>query len=196
MSSTFGARLIYNASKWNGCKEDIETPNRSACVDKIISYNTNQKIAIPWCQAFVSMILNETCKEFNVQNPMPYTQSTHVFYNDAKRLGIKVDKKPAQGSVGFIDWGKRGGTKGTGHTFFVNFTETTRVNTIEGNFGDQVNFGWRALSQVDAFIHVEEIGGDKMIGSPMLAQMGTGLKVATGLVGGYLIWNQFLKGKF
>lgn len=197
MSSTFGKRLIYNASKWNGCKEDVDSKgvglNRSACVDKIISYHTGQIIAIPWCQAFVSMILNETCKEFNVENPMPYTQSTHAFLNDAKRRGIRVDNRPATGSVGFIDWGKRGGTAGTGHTFFVNFAETTRVNTIEGNFGDQVNFGWRALTQVDAFIHVEDIGAGKTIGSPMFAQMGTGLKIATALVGGYLVWHNFLK---
>ena len=107
-----------------------------------------------------------------------------------------MDKIPAQGAVGFIDWGKRGGTKGTGHTLFTNYVEGTKINTIEGNFGDSVNFGWRALTQIDAFIHVEEIGGDKTIGNFNLADIGTGAKVLTALAGGFLVWNTLIKGKY
>jgi len=196
MSSTFGERLIYNASQWNGCKEDKNTPNRSKCVDKIKSYFGGEPTPDPWCAEFVSMIVDETCKDFAVQNPLPATKSTHLFLANAKKSNIAVNKIATQGAVFFIDWGKRGRTKGTGHVGFTNYVEGSKINTIEGNFGDSVNFGWRSLDQIDAFIHVETLGGEKTIGSFNLASVGNGVKVATALVGGYLVWNQFLKGKF
>lgn len=196
MSSTFGERLIYNAQAWQGCKEDKATPNRSACVDKIQTYNGGEPTPDPWCAKFCWMILNETCKQFNVQNPINFTASTHVLLANAKQGKVLVDKKPEQGSIFFIDWGKRGGSKGTGHVGFVNYVEGNKINTIEGNYGDSVNFGWRELSQIDSFIHVEDIGGDKTIGSFNFASLGTGAKVLTGLAGGFLVWITLLKGKF
>jgi hypothetical protein len=197
MGNTFGKRLIYNASSWKGCKEDVGADgvgkNRSECVDKIISYHTGQRIAIPWCQAFVSMILQETCNQFGVQNPIPYTQSTHEFVRLARNSIVKVDNHPLPGSVFFIDWGKTGGAKGTGHTGYVVNVEGNSITTIEGNFGDSVNFGRRPLTQITSYIHTEDIGGDKTLPASLFASAGTGLKIATALAGGYLIWTTILK---
>lgn len=195
MSSTFGERLIYNASKWQGCKEDKNKPNRSACVDAIKSYFGDEPTPDPWCAEFVSMILDKTSKEFVIKNIMPPLKSTHLFLSTAKNKGIVVNNTPQQGAVFFIDWGKHGGAKGTGHVGFVNYVDKTKINTIEGNFGDSVNFGWRDLSQIDAFIHVEDLAGDKTIGTFDISKISTILITATAIAGGYLTWKQFFKTK-
>lgn len=165
----FGTALIFEAKKWADCHEDKNRPNRSVCVDKIQLYTRGYVSNDPWCAMFVWMNVDKVAKRFKIKNILPKVAGTHLMLNGAEKNGIRVDDKPAVGSIMFYDTTKPGHTL-TGHVgFVIEVNNYGVINTIEGNTGDKVGFRTHQVKPGFKFIHVEEMAKGKTISNMQLA---------------------------
>jgi uncharacterized protein (TIGR02594 family) len=155
----FPTALINEAQKWLGCRENKNTPNRSACVDQIKSYGGGEPTNEPWCAQYVSMVLDRTCIRFAALNPLIKSKSTIALKNDAEKKNIAVDRVPSPGSI-FFKYRDSGG-----HVGFVVEVNGNQFKTIEGNINDKVDWGKRNLTtEKYYFIHIEQrFSGKKII---------------------------------
>ena len=173
----FSDVAISEAEKWLDCREDPGRPNRSLCVDQIHQYGWTINND-PWCAQFMFMVIDKAAKKFGVTNKLPKTASTVAMLNGAKAAGIRVDKKPAIGSIMFYSTGS-----GTGHVGIVVEVGYKDFATIEGNSGDRVLAQKHDYKDKFQFIHVEEMSFASRLmifGLPQTVSIG----LITAIVGG------------
>lgn len=128
-----------------------------------------------WCMAFVYWVVNESCKELKIKNPLVKTGGCLTQWNSLEKrfkivrsgtkwvrwddLHVKYVATTIQpGDIGIMDFGG-----GKGHAFFVEKAEGPTVYTIEGNSNDEGSRegfevcrkpGGRKISTVKGFIRL------------------------------------------
>lgn len=185
MITTFTGKLVDLAFGWVQCKENPETPNRSACLTELHRLYGDEPTDESWCAIFVWTMVNETCKIFNIENKLPKTKSTTLMKQRASNAGLRVDKKPAPGAIFYYP------RTGGGHVGIISSIEGNDLITVEGNVSDSVKFGRRPINQHPFyFIHVEEMTNKKLIfgKSPYYALLGV-----TGVATALLTWKNFVR---
>lgn len=128
--------IIGNAQKWTGCKENPNTPNRSACVDEIKKlYDPNRDPKNEaWCAEFVSVILMETLPLYLVIPPFFKTRSTTEMVKKARANNVPFTNYPVVGSTFF--YARQGAGGHVGFVKSVVYDTKKKIigfNTIEGN---------------------------------------------------------------
>lgn len=81
-----------------------------------------------WCEAFVYWCYNEASKDLGVVNPLKKTAGVLDQLNSSKKYVVKT---PQKGDLFIMDFGK-----GQGHIGFVDESQLTTIQTVEGNSND------------------------------------------------------------
>lgn len=193
----FGNHIASKAKQWLNCKEESNTPNRSLCVDEIHEYTSGLIWSEPWCAEFAWMIIDLSCQDWQVDNPLPKTASTRQMVNLAPSRGLTVDKNPAVGSVFFKP---RGDNPALGHVGIVfNPQGDGTIATIEGNYQNEVAIVTRTPDKNYRFIHTEKIAeGQNLIAGAKSWVKGVnplvlGVSVLGVAISGILAINQLSK---
>jgi hypothetical protein len=132
---------------------------------------TNKGSKIPYCAVTVSTILNRAFTRFGLESPLK-NPSALGLKDDGKKLGLRIDKKPAPGAIMIAN-------SGTGSGYHAGLVwsldeDGKTMNTIEGNttgyvvVNDCVKktspkygvvFKKRTIKGIPYFVHIEDYLG-------------------------------------
>ena len=182
---TYGDEIVNQARAKIGCKE--LKSNAAACI-----YDMRTEIGLPqanepWCAVFVLYCVQRASWRFGQISPFNKTASSINIVAQAKAKGMRIDKKPAKGSLFFYP------RIGGGH---IGIVDSVRVDgkafyTFEGNHNNQVSTVERTLSgQNYQFIHVEDLIKYKLPETDTLIDYAVGI---TGIAGAYLTWKSIFR---
>jgi hypothetical protein len=130
--------------------EDPDGSNSSKDIDRYFGATGLRRL--PWCCTFVSWALKEALGKLPIGGK--HHTGVQMMWVAARDLGLEV-KTPKPGDV-FIQI-KSGGTGHTG--FVVGLSEDGRtVYTCEGNCGNRLKYGQRAIDTIHHFIDVIQDG--------------------------------------
>lgn len=126
--------MLQNAEAEVGCRE-IKNTNKSenGCIEAIQKEYYGKVRADHYCAIFVSVILERTCKEFNVPMPPIRTARARTMLDTARKLKgqMTVNQIPKRGAIFYLPPSVEGSS---GHVGFVNrVLSGKKIETIEGN---------------------------------------------------------------
>lgn len=190
-----GEKWVINCHKNISQGKDCGTPIKA-------EYGSDIKNEDPWCAAFISVLFKSVpWWKYLQKDPFPKTKSTSAMLQDAKAKGIKIDNKPAKGSVFYYSRGP-----GIGHVGLVKELIYGLKNSIpdgvigfwsiEGNTSVDEKTGVIAVKEHNLkdkdfkFIHYEELSN---LDVPSNQKIFETLGLATTIVGGYFVWKNFYK---
>lgn len=137
--------ILENASYWQTfwlnkeCSKMEKTDSssgRGQCVDIIKKQYAKgaENEGTPWCAQFVSVVIKTTYEKLKLpKSKLPYTASTLVMLDGAKKANLTVDKTPREGCIFFRY------RSGGGHVGFVGKIDNNgTIYTIEGNASNAV----------------------------------------------------------
>lgn len=182
---TYADEIVNQARAKIGCRET--KVNSAACI-----YDMRAEVGLPlanepWCAVFVLFCVQRASWRFGQISPFNKTASSIDIFNQAKKKGIKIDKRPSKGSLFF--YYRQGG----GHIGIVDSVKTNNKAffTFEGNHNDQVSTVERQLSGQDYyFIHVEQLIKYSLPETDTLIDYAFGI---TGVAGAYLTWKTIFR---
>jgi hypothetical protein len=90
----------------------------------------------PWCAAFATYCINQAAQELKRLSPLPLNPSSSDLYSIGKSKGILMSA-PTAPCIGLIR-AAPGGPKTHDHTFFVESISGSFVNSVDGNWNNQV----------------------------------------------------------
>jgi len=126
---TLSQRALKIAISQIGNQEIPKNSNWGKHVQKYLA-SVNINFPAYWCMAFVYWCFDEAAKEMGIENPLIKTAGVMDMWNRMPKE-CRVKGQPQKGDIGIINFGK-----GMGHTFIVESSTSTIVQTVEGNSND------------------------------------------------------------
>ncbi len=192
MPNRYQNEIVRIARWWaqRGCREVVR--NGGSCIDDVHElYGARGGEA--YCARLAWVIAEQAARAAGVRNPLPKTSGACDMLKKAVAAGLRVDKTPAVGAIGYHGSDP---TASTGHITVVIGVSAVTMRTVEGNKKNRVA-EWsyplhlvkqRAQTQPCQrgigwdFIHIEDVGGPTddgaTIGAPGVLVMAATLGAA------------------
>lgn len=175
-ATALGAEAVRLAEDYASrlCRE--VTPNRGPCVDEIARSFNGRATNEPWCAKFAYVVLEAAARNIGrVHTTLPKTAGARDMLERARKAGLRVDRRPNVGAVGYRISSAPGST---GHIFIVKGYDQEYIYTVEGNTGPSQDsqgvwwafYEWSDIERLGMyFIHAEEQLGDTLTTDNVIA---------------------------
>lgn len=150
-----------------GCSETVR--NGGSCIDEVHrQYGTAAREA--YCAELAYVVAAQAARAAGIANPLPRTRGACAMLEQSIARGLRVDKEPAVGAIGYHGSDPK---YATGHISIVVDVTSTHMRTVEGNNDDKIDDWLYPLHTVRnrpetqrcqrgrgwTFIHIEDAGG-------------------------------------
>lgn len=176
-TTAYGEAIILRALGYAlGWRNQNCVEDNVSCYKYLFENNYNSVIGNPWCAFLATKVVNDAADEIGIYCPLPFQGSSAAIVTRAKKLGIRVDKTPAIGSIFYYT------REGGGHVGIVVWMNNVGMFTVEGNSDDKLKCigcpvnavipigsnstrTYKAMENKGAvYVHIEEVGDtDKVV---------------------------------
>lgn len=176
-TTAFGQEIILTALGYaKGWQQQSCVEDNASCYKYLFENDYSKVIGNPWCAFFGTKVVNQAAENFGIRCPISFQGSSKAVVEQARRVGIRVDRTPAIGSFFWYPTGTS-----TGHLGIIVWGDNRGVFTVEGNtqndlkclgcpknavavLGSNSNRTYDKLEDLNAvFVHIEEIGNTEEV---------------------------------
>ncbi len=158
-----------------GWREQHCVEDNVGCFQYLFDNDYSKVIGNPWCAFFSTRVVNDAADRVGVNCPLPFQGSSRAIVDKARKVGIRVDRTPAIGSIFWYP------TSTGGHAGITIWMDNKGLYTVEGNSGDSLRClgcpqnaiavinsnssrTYQAMANKGAwFVHIEEYGNTSAV---------------------------------